>query len=365
MSDDGRGPVRLAEVLREAWRDVESGAAWACTAAVVLGVLLGGVVGLGAAAVASDVRAARDYVASGAATTVQRAEGRIDGRGCDAVGESGGVLAAGALRRVDAGVTPAALPRSVVPTYEVSAGFLPVVGLADGSGAGAVLSDAVQQELGLVRGETLVTVDGGATSVAGVYRWPDDGRDPDLEYAVLLPAVDDGRPYDACWATVWPERADTVSALRRTVLPTAGQEDADRPTVGQLNPRLGERFVPAAAPDDRWARSAAGVIGAAVGAAAVGRRRLALAADRHVGVTATAQALGIVAQHAVWAAVAVVAALAVSVVVVSDLAFEDAAPIVVGSAAVAVCGFVATLLGGVAGVLAVRGRALHRYFRSR
>ncbi|WFR68171.1 ATP-binding cassette domain-containing protein [Curtobacterium flaccumfaciens] len=116
--------MRPGEVAREAWRDIVSGAARAFTASVVLAVLLGCLVGLRTVGVVADVRAAEAYVASGAATTVQRAEGRIDGRTCDALAESGGVVASGALRRLERGVVPAALPGSAVPTYEVTSGVL-------------------------------------------------------------------------------------------------------------------------------------------------------------------------------------------------------------------------------------------------
>lgn len=366
--------MRIVEVVREAWRDVLSGAGWALTAALVLAVLLAGIVGVRAVAVAADVRGARAYVAGGAATLVQRAEGRIDGRACDALGASDGVLASGGLRRIDDGVVPAVLPRSEVPTYEVTRGFPRLLGSdADADTvvggpaveAGVLVSASVRDGLGLERGGVLTASDGRSAPVTGVYAYPDDGRDPDLEYAVLAPVLDDERPFDACWATVWPQRDDTVPALRRTVLPATGAEGEDRPTVGQLNPRLGERFVPAAAPTAAVPFAAALVAGVAVGGAAVFRRRLALAADRHIGVGRSAQALGIVVQHTVWAAAAAVAAVGTAIVVVRGLAVDDAVPIVLGAAAVAVVGTVGALLGGVVAVLSVRERALHRYFRSR
>ncbi|GAA3340588.1 hypothetical protein GCM10017714_20920 [Curtobacterium pusillum] len=358
--------MRSSEVVREAWRDIASGAAWAATAAVVLAVLLAGIVGLRAMGVVADVRAATRYVASGAATTVQRAEGRIDGRVCDALGGSEGVIASGALRRLEQGAVPAALPRSAVPTYEVTVGVLGVLGVPESAGSvGVVLSPAVHDALGLGPGDDLAMTSGSTVTVTGVYAYPDDGRDPDLEYALLAPTADDGEPFDACWVTVWPLRDDTVPMLRRAVLPATGAEGEDRPTVGQLNPRLGETFVrsgdvPAVVP-----MAVAGATGTAVGAAAVMRRRLSLASDLHVGVPRSAQVAGIVLQHLVWASAAALAAVATATIIVRGLPADDAVPIVTAAVAVAVVGVVGTLVGGALAATSVRERSLHRYFRAR
>ncbi|ROP74712.1 hypothetical protein [Curtobacterium sp. PhB115] len=357
--------MRPTEVLREAWRDVVSGAARAAASALVVAVLLGGVVGLRAAALADDVRAAATWVASGAATTIQRAPGRIDGRACDALAGSEGVLASGALRRLDDGSDPAALPGSAVPTYEVTAGLPAALDVTGRTRVPGVLaSSAVADALGLAPGDPFVTVDGG-TSVAGVYAYPDDGRDPDLEYAVLAPALDDGALFDACWVTVWPEREDTGSMLRRTLSASTGAEDEERPTLGQLNPRLGETFAPTAPPSLLASSGVAFALGLAVGGAAVGRRRLALASDLHVGVPRSAQLLGVLLQHLVWGSVGAVVATTVAVVLVRGLGVDDAGPIVREAIAIASLGLVGALLGGVLAAAAIRERALHRYFRSR
>ncbi|WP_144710201.1 hypothetical protein [Curtobacterium pusillum] len=358
--------MRPREVVREAWRDLTSGAAWALTSAVVLAVLLAAVVGLRAAASAADVRSAAAYVTSGAATMVQRAEGRVDGRVCDGFADSEGVLASGALRRVDQGAIPAVQPGSTVPTYEVTRGVARVLGATGSAGtAGVVISPGVRDALGLVAGDHIVMADRTSVPVTGVYAYPDDGRDPDLEYALLAPTLDDGHPFDACWVTVWPQRDDTVTMLRRTVLPTTGAEGEARPTIGQLNPRLGASFVPRADVPDSVPLGAAGAAGVVVGAAAVLRRRLALASDLHVGVPRSAQVLGVALQHVVWAAAASVVAVGVAVVVVRGLPAEDAVPIVRSAAGVAVVGLVGALAGGVLAASSIRERALHRYFRAR
>jgi hypothetical protein len=106
-------------------------------------------------------------------------------------------------------------------------------------------------------------------------------------------------------------------------------------------------------------------VGLTIGAAAVTRRRLALASDRHAGVPRSAQVLGIVLQHLVWGSVGAVVATSVAVVSVRGLDVEDALPIVREAIAIASLGLVGALLGGTLAAAAIRERALHRYFRSR
>jgi hypothetical protein len=357
--------MRTAEVLREAWRDLASGAGGAVTCAVVLAVLLAGVVGLRTAAATEDVRAAARFVTSGAATQVFTAEGRIDGAACEALADDADVLASGAVRRIEDGMVVAALPGTSVPTYEVSGGFTALVdveGVVGGSGV--VASAEVADTLGVEPGERIESAQG-RVPVAGVYAWPDDGRDPDLGYAVLSPAIDDGTPFDACWATIWPADDTALTGLRRTLLPSTSAEDDARSTSGQLNPRSGTTFTPAAAPPSGVVETVVLGIGLAVGLGAVIRRRLSIASDRHVGVTVGAQALGIGIHQGAWASVGAALAVAASVVLVRGLPVADAWPIVVHAVVLCALGLLGAATGGVAGVALVRERSLHRYFRTR
>ncbi len=358
--------MRLREAVREAWRDVDSGAGRAGTCAIVLAVLLVAVVGTRVVAVVDDVRDAATWVASGAATTVEQADGRIDGRACTALGEVHGMLGAGALRRLEDGTTVLALPGTAVPTYEASpsiAGVLAIEGAAGSSGVW--VSEEVAEELGVSAGATLATSDGPAP-VAGVYAWPDDGRDPDLAYALVVPVPVGEEPFDQCQVTVWPQDASIGALLRATVLPSTGEQDESRPTSGQLNPRLGVTFASDGGTDAvLLAAAAAGTSGLVVGAAAVFRRRLSLASDRHVGVPMPHQVLGALVQHAVWGAVAAAVAVAAAAVLCRGLPIEDAGPVVTEAVVLAGLGVVGAVLGAAAGVVSVRERALHRYFRTR
>ncbi|MFJ6171510.1 hypothetical protein [Curtobacterium sp. NPDC092190] len=366
--------MRPVEVFREARRDVCTGAAGALTCAVVLALLLCGVVGATARATVQDVRGAARFLSSGAATQVFTAAGRIDGRACQALTQDPRVVAAGAVRRVADGLLVSSLPGTAIPLHETTTGFPTVLGVEGRlGGPGVLLAPDVASALGKAAGDDL-PVPQGSVPVAGIYSYPDDGRDPDLEWAVLAPAPDDGRPFDACWATVWPADDSASAALRRTLLPgtagfagTAGTAGAEgtRPTLGQLNPRSGATFEATAQLPAGSAETAALGVGLTVGVAAARRRRLVVASDRHVGVGVGAQAVSAAVQHLMWGVVAGSVATALAVVLVRGLSIGDAAPVVLHAAALSGLAVVGAVCGGIVGVASVRDRALHRYFRSR
>jgi hypothetical protein len=358
--------MRVREAIREAWRDVASGSTASGSCALVLAVLLAAVVGIRAGALADDVRAAHARIAAGAATVVVTADGRIDGAACDALVAIPSVRAAGAIRADDADATPASLPRSAVPSFAVSSGF-PALLSRDGAAdtAGVVISRQVADELGLQAGDRLATTRGDVP-VASVFDYPDDGRDPELGYSLLAAAIDDGRPFDACWATVWPHDVMAGAAARGAVLRATGVEDEARVTTGLLNPRLGDRFEPNAAEVDVFVSAglAAGV-GLVIGVAAVLRRRLVVASDRHVGVPRSAQVVTAMVTHAIWATVGAGAAFAATVMLVRGLDGGDAWPILMESSLLLGLGALSAVFGGVIGLALVRERSLHRYFRGR
>lgn len=357
--------MRFREAVREGWRDVVAGAGSAAFFAILTAIVLGGIVGVRATGVVAEVRAAHEFVAVGGATTVVRAAHRIDGRACDALVDIPSVRAAGALREHIEGTVPSALPRTSVPTYDVTVGFGALLSPTGSGGAGVFASRPVADELGLETGDILSTATG-VSRVSAVYDHPDDGRDPELEYAFLAPAVDDGRSFDACWATIWPQDDDATASVRRVVLPSTGAEGEERVATGQLNPRHGTRFaVGGAVIDANAATVASFAAGVVIGGIAALRRRLSIASDRHVGVTIAAQLVGTTVQHVVWAVVGGVATFASVVVLIRGLDGSDAGPVLLEATVGLAVGIVGAVVGGALGLVSIRERALHRYFRTR
>ena len=354
--------MRLGEALREAWRDIATGAGRSVTFTLLFAVMAGGIVLAAGLSSATAVRDAREFVASGAAIYVMKAPGGIDGRACDAMSSLANVGASGAIREQAEGVSSSRLPRTPISLFAVSRGFtalLPFDG--EPNGGGLSLSKDAATTLGATAGQDLETTRG-ITRVASVFDYPDDGRDPLLSFAATEVVAGEAA-FDQCWAMIWPHDENAVAALGRAVLSGRGDR-ADRPVLVQLNQTNGSRFVASST----FNRSVAGILvvaaGAVLGAAFVLRRRLALASDRHVGVSRLAQVVSQSAQVLLWAAVGSLVAMA-AVIVALRLADEDRIPIIQQSLTLAVAGGGAAVASCAVAVCIVRDAALFRYFKQR
>lgn len=359
--------MRLRSIVDEASRDVRSGAGATAAAAAVFVLLVGGLLVAAAGQRAADVRQAERFVAAGAATSIERSDGRIDGRSCSRLVELPNVVAAGAVRRTEAELVPAVTPRSPVPLFEVSPGFERVLGVAPGrSGSpGVLLPRGLAGALGVGAGEDLATADA-PVPVAAVYDHPEDGRVSPLSWAAVGVAPLDGRPFDECWATIWPEDEASVAALSATLLPKVG--DGEPPTLRQLNGTFGGTFSATRRADGVVPSSVgsfAAAVAAVLGCTIVLRRRLALASDRHVGVTRSAQLATQLAQGVTWILPGAVVIVLATLLVTGPLSAGDRWPII-AEVVVRTAAAAAAALGGITvGVSCVRERSLLRYFKER
>lgn len=355
--------VRTKEALRDAFRDVASGAGWTTTFALLFTTLAGG---LAIAANIDSVRAitdARSYVASGAATYVLKADDRIDGTACDAIGAQRNVIASGALREHPEPIVSAALPQTPLALFEATPGFRGVLSHSGNTALpGVSLSNDAARSLGLSAGDRLDTVSGSTTMNAS-FDYPDDGRDSFLAFSAIEVVVDSPMTFDACWATIWPEDETAVAALSRTVS-TTGSESADRPSLAQLNQSKGSHFSSGAQFEHSLAAALATVVGAALGAAFVLRRRLAIASDRHIGVDRLAQVISQLTQTVTWTLVGSIAsiALALALIRVED---GDLVPLLLRSALVLAAASLSSLSASAVCTCLVSERALFRYFKGR
>ncbi|MFK4729436.1 hypothetical protein ROT00_07105 [Agromyces mediolanus] len=279
--------MRLDTLLTEAWRNTISGAARAVPIWVALVFITFPLLVAEGAATRAAIDEAIAYRLSGAAITTFRAADAIDGPTCDVLGSTSGVTSAGALRAVDAAVSPLALPGSTIPTFETTPAFPALLSAAntDGRAGGAFVSRAVADRLGVSAGEDLPLASGERLAVAGIYDWPDDGRRPGLGFAVVIPTI--GRePFDECWATTWPESEQLAALLRSSAIPDR-IDPASPPVLSAVNDTLGSEFrgderFPARV--TRLAPLAALLAAAVTLAVAVHSRRYELAHARHLGV---------------------------------------------------------------------------------
>lgn len=355
--------MRFRSILSEAARNLATGTSRALLFALLLAVITAGAAIMDARSIIGVQNRAADFVASGASVRVMVAPAMTDAASCERLGRVGGVRAAGALRESDA-VRLRTMDANPVPAYAVTPGLIAVLGGDPAARAGAWLPASLAGTLGVRPGQELPT-GAGTLTVAGVYEYPDDGRDSRLAYAALLPEPAAGT-FDECWADIWPLSRDREQLLHAALAVDASAADAV--TVGQLNTSRGTRFdAPAefTGRPTRFVLPACALAGLLLGLAAVRARRLELAASLHLGEARRDLLATQVIETAAWAAAGVVLAAVALLAGVAAAGSTDATAVYlvdVRAPATAAC---AALIGTVLGVSTVRERHLFRYFKNR
>lgn len=362
------GRMRVGSVWSEAVRNVASRTTRATLLALVLTFGAGGLAWADVHSYVGVVRDAETYRSSGSAVRTVSTEGReVNGRRCDALAGTAGVVAAGALRPGVA-LDLLALPGTDLRTWEVTPGVVDLLAAAGASpvagsaGPGVWLSDDLALALGARPDDELAT-SGGTVRVAGIYTWPDDGRARDLGYAVLSPVAAAGA-FDRCWAQVWPVDEGVAGLLHTALEPAGVAASRTSPLNASLGSSLDGPQLLAARPT-RLAPLAAAMLGAALGLLAVRARRLEIASAMHARVPRA----HLTWQHVLEAAAWVGAGTALSAALVAHAAIDGnpdpaLAAWITGMRTV-LAGGAAAILGILAGVVATRESHLFRYFKER
>ncbi|MEU8311322.1 MULTISPECIES: hypothetical protein [Micromonospora] len=315
------------------------------------------------------VEDAAEFKSSGSSTYLISAPGSIDGRSCEQLARLEGIIGAGALRVAAAQSTIRALPQSGVTFREMSPGFTGVLSMIqrgkEESTGGVFVSEALAGSLGQAENLRSIATTQGNFPVAGVYRYPDDGRLPTLQNAVIT-SVPVGNVFDECWAVVWPIGAPVASLLRSTLTVEAPAVDSAR--VQQLNSRLGDEFDGASRFEQRPTRYlplACLVFSICIGFFSVWFRRLEFASARHVGVRVTDQAVQVAIETLAWC-ISAFCVTAAWLACWTMGAMPDVHHFLTRlGLQTFTLGGVGAMLGAVAAVLQTRERHLFRYFKQR
>jgi hypothetical protein len=357
--------MQLREVLTEAWRDIAAGTThvlrWACVLAVVVAALGW----LDTATVRDQVSAARDYVAGGGATWVLETSGRVDGTTCDALSETDGIIASGALRTSETTIVPAQLPKAPLTHIDATVGMFtllhaPVI-------TGAALTDRLAAQLGLAPGSEFVAVDDSRLSIDAVFQFPSDGRRSGLGYTIITPA-DTSQPFDECWVQVWPPDDSKSRLIYLALLPDAGASQyGDSPHMMQLNSSLGATLNATALFESRttsWVPLACLVAGVVIGAAAVSMRRLEFASTLHCGVSKPALVVQVLLETLAWAVLGVLLATP-AILSTAAAAPQDSVHVALLGLRGVIAGGSGAVLGAAAAALAVQEKQLFTLFKNR
>ncbi|MDI6099428.1 hypothetical protein QLQ12_12570 [Actinoplanes sp. NEAU-A12] len=355
--------MRLRSILSEAGRNLRTGTTRALSFGVLLAAINAGLAIADTRSIVDIEQRAAGFVAAGASVRKMVAKQSTDPAACERLGEVQGIRSAGALRETDA-IVLSTMRSSAIPAYAVSPGFLHILGGTADAPAGVWISTELAGTLAVQPGHSMATTVGSLT-VAGVFDYPDDGRDSRLAYAVLLPEPAAG-DFDECWADVWP-----LSDSRKALLHAALKVDTastDPVETGQLNTRLGTVFDSLGQFDTRPTRfvvPGCALAGLLLGYAAIRLRRLEIAGALHLGQSRRALLATLALETAAWGVLAFLLSAGALFAAVRWMNAADAVDIYLidirGPAAAAA----SALIGAVLATFRIRERHLFAYFKDR
>lgn len=354
--------MKVRSIVSEAFQNTVAGTARAALLALLIALTVGVAAGADVATVHGLQNQARAFIDGGGATRVLVAEGSVDRARCDALDRYGSVQAAAALRQAP-DLPLDALAGAGFPVYEVTAGFAGLLGMRPAA-EGVWVAEPLAESIGVVEGSTLLT-GGREVKIAGVFAYPDDGRDARLGYAIVMP-TESGGVFDECWMRSWPQGPDDEGVLRQALTYDAGT--GTEVSLTQLNRSKGSSFAGTtmfAERLTRWAPALAAGAGLFIGFAAVRSRRLEYASALHAGQSRGAMTATALLEAAVWSVFGAAIAGAAIYLSAGALAPDDITwvpAVIAPSLVIAVAG---ALAGVLLGTVTVRESDLFRLFKER
>ena len=359
--------MRLASIVREAWRDLATGTARALTFVVVTLIAIAGPILLDLQSTVTLSLEAQHFRQSLAHVQVLRIPDHIDPAACLALEELPQIEAAAAVRGVDS-IAVGALPHSPLVGFEATTSIGTILNagtLTDSTIGGVYIPENVAETLGVSPGST-THLAGRQTPIAGVFPWDEnDGRRVGYAYSAFVPVPPIG-VFDECWVSAWPLDDAVTQLLYISQIPSG---DADtRAEFFAVNQSLGRQF-------DGYqkfiTRPTAGMVGAiALIALGIGFmssyiRRTEFSADLHAGVHKVDLLVKILTECSVWALIAGAWATISIAVVLYQAPLSDRMALLCGAATQLAVGLLGLILGASCGVLLVRERHLLRHFQRR
>ena len=360
--------MRAGGIFGEAQRNITTRTTRAAMFALTLGLAVAAACLLDTLTTISLQQRAQEWDASGAAVHVLAADQAIDGDSCAALTVAGGetrrpIASAGALTAGPT-LTFAATASSSLPSFVVTPSLAEVLRL-EADAEGVWISDQLADTLSAAVGDRLDT-DRGPLTVAGVFRWPDDGRDQRIAYSVLVPSATHAR-YDECWATITPSNPAALDLLRSAGVVTP-QSTSSAP-IAMLNNTLGQEFDAWAQYDSRTSRYVGLLVpffGLVLGYIATRLRRLEYASALHAGVTRRDLSLTATVETLAWVVPAVAAATAAVALTASRLTDPtNAVDLVAGQLPALLAAVITAPLGVLAALALTHEHHLFAYFKER
>ena len=295
--------------------------------------------------------------------------GNVDGLACDRLSDHGDPSFISGAMRSGPQVVPLATKGIELSSYEVTAGMIRLITAEDPqevpNPSGVWVSSDVSHDFGLVKGSRMQT-NHGTVTVAGVFDWPNDGRDMRFAYAMIAPAASSGGVFQECWAKQWPQSDQMDELLLSTA--TKNPKSEMRPGVTALNKGFDAHYDAQKGyltRVTRWMPYLGLAVGLLLGVISVRRRRLEYAGALHSGESKGAQLLGIELESLIWAGVGTLATCALLSAYALRMSQSDPLAVLLAAVRTPLVLLAGVLVSSLLTGSVIRQTQLFRYFRNR
>ncbi|WEV53056.1 hypothetical protein [Bifidobacterium sp. ESL0704] len=289
--------MKRSSIFSEAWRDIVSGTSRTLSCLAILAVLAVVVTMFDLNAVVGLQRQARQWVSTGSSIHILAQEQEINPVSCSALtkatGKSGHgerahpIQSAGALREAG-NVTLDAMPSAPLDQWEATPSMADVLGVRfihnASDQSGVWISDQLANTLKVRQGDSLSS-DQGVMRIAGIFQWPEDGRDQRIGYAVVSPASTSwDEPWDECWASVNPSNPSAKDLINTAWFAYPGGIPTTQ--IRQANVSLGtstDFSAQYSARASRFVLAVTPLLAFVIALLAIRMRKVEIADDLHMG----------------------------------------------------------------------------------
>lgn len=205
----------------------------------------------------------------------------------------------------------------------------------------------------------------GTMSVAGVFDWPNDGRDTRFAYALLVPVSASNGTFDECWVRQWPQSGQTEDVLFSTLVASGSSSNAG---VTQVNKSFDSHYDAQASYGQRmtrWMPWLGLVVGLVLGAFGVRRRRLEYAGALHSGQSKGAQLLEIAVETLIWSGLACASSAALLGAYCVRMSIADSMTVWLGAMRAPCAIFAGVMVSSVLVGMTIHETQLFRFFKQR
>lgn len=359
--------MRLGSIISETLRNIASGTAHALAmflAVLFAGTLLGGYEAMSVMRLETEA-AVRIRAFADVKTVVG---GNVDGLACDRLSDHGDPSFISGAMRSGPQVVPLATKGIELSSYEVTAGMIRLITAEDPQevpdSSGVWVSSDVSHDFGLVKGSRMQT-NHGTVTVAGVFDWPNDGRDMRFAYAMIAPAASSGGVFQECWAKQWPQSDQMDELLLSTA--TKNPKSEMRPGVTALNKGFDAHYDAQKGyltRVTRWMPYLGLAVGLLLGVISV-RRRLEYAGALHSGESKGAQLLGIELESLIWAGAGTLATCALLSAYALRMSQSDPLAVLLAAVRTPLVLLAGVLVSSLLTGSVIRQTQLFRYFKNR